>query len=487
MILRNLQIPTRVLLLATACFAMAGEKEDALIAQVTQAYGGEALANLSSYIVDVRFLAPATGQSRTPDLVHLGSTNQFLTVDLNANKASMENVFFGRGGTFLNGTITNGEQASAINYQTMSYGEAPSADIYTIAGGTMRTTDSLLAYELNKAGDKAEYLGAVDYMNRPHETIKMPFPQSPDLTLYVDSETHLISRMIRTNPQLGQLDYVFSDYKEHNGIAYAASINFLLAGDFNLISTRHVLQFNTPIDSSLFELPAGMKQEAERIDTSEMLANKISDSVFHVGQNAGFSIFIDTGDSIVAAGGYPGLKDRFDRFKKESGIHKPLAYQIVTHHHTDHLGGLGEALDLGATLVTVENNEGAIRDATAIDIPDGQFLRMENRLTLGSGRQRVEIYEVSTIHAESFLVTYVPAQKLIFIADHLNSPYKTGTPTANLNTVTIYDALQNLGIDIKRILIAHGAREFDWKDIREAVSQYSEQECPETRAVCAAI
>jgi hypothetical protein len=243
--LRKIQFLTLILSFAASCFTIAGETEDALIDKVTKAYGGEALANLSSYIVDVRFLAPATGQSRTPDLVYLGATNQFLTVDLKANKARFENAFFGRGGTFMNATITNGEQASAINYQTMSYGEAPSADIYTIAGGTMRTTDSLLAYELNKARDKAEYLEAVDYMNRPHETIKMPFPQSPDLTLYIDSETHLISRMVRTNPQVGQLDYIFSNYKAHNGITYAASINFLIAGDFNLISTRHVLQFNT--------------------------------------------------------------------------------------------------------------------------------------------------------------------------------------------------------------------------------------------------
>ncbi len=60
-------------------------------------------------------------------------------------------------------------------------------------------------------------------------------------------------------------------------------------------------------------------------------------------------------------------------------------------------GSLGEALNLGATLITVEDNVSAIRDATAIDIPEGQFLRMENRLTLGSGCERVEISEVATI------------------------------------------------------------------------------------------
>jgi glyoxylase-like metal-dependent hydrolase (beta-lactamase superfamily II) len=482
--LLTLQLSTLVLSLAGSCFAIAGEKEDALIKQVIDAYGGQALTGLSAYTVDVRFLAPATGQSRLPDLVDLNSNNQYLTVDLKANKLSFENVFFNRGGTFFNVTISDGEHASQINYQAMTFGEAPSADLYTIAGGTMRTTDSLLAYELNKSPDKAEYLDAVDYMNRPHEMIKIPFPQSPDLTLYIDSETHLISRMVRANPQVGQLDYIFSDYREHNGVVYAARVNFHIAGEFNLISTRHDVQFNIAVDSGTFELPMGLTEEAERIDTSEMLATRISDSVYHIGQNAGFSIFVDTGEEIVAAGGYPGLKDRFDRFKKESGLHKPLGLQIVTHHHADHLGGLGEALDLGATLITVEENVELIREAVTLEIADQQFLKMDGRLTLGSGRQRVEIYEVSTIHAASFLVTYVPAQKLIFITDHMNSPYKAGTPAANLNTVTMYSALQKLDIDIKRILVAHGARVFDWKDMRDAVEQYSEQQCPESRPVC---
>jgi metal-dependent hydrolase (beta-lactamase superfamily II) len=42
--------------------------------------------------------------------------------------------------------------------------------------------------------------------------------------------------------------------------------------------------------------------------------------------------------------------------------HKQLRYQVVTHHHQDHLGGLNEAIDLGATLVTVEDNVNAITD-----------------------------------------------------------------------------------------------------------------------------
>jgi glyoxylase-like metal-dependent hydrolase (beta-lactamase superfamily II) len=96
----------------------------------------------------------------------------------------------------------------------------------------------------------------------------------------------------------------------------------------------------------------------------------------------------------------------------------------------------------------------------------------------------VEIYDVATIHAKHFLVTYVPSQKLVFIADHLNSPYETGIPTASLNTTTMYEALLALDLDIKKIAIAHGARVFTMKEMQASVDAYSPQVCMADRPVC---
>ena len=119
-----------------------------------------------------------------------------------------------------------------------------------------------------------------------------------------------------------------------------------------------------------------------------------------------------------------------------------------------------------------------------MDIADSQFLNMEGRLTLGSGRNRVEIYEVATVHAASYLIAYVPSEKAIFMADHMGSPFRTGLPAANLNTVSMHSALVDLGIDIDKILDAHGAREFRWKEMRDSVASYAPQTCAGNRPVC---
>ena len=464
--------------------AWAGEKEDELIAKITAAYGGDAVINLENYQIDERFLNVTYGQGHSPELRELGLGAQNLVVDIKNNKAVYDTWFEGRGGGNQNSTMSDGEKAHTINYQAGTYGEAGNADPHVFAGGTMRTSDTVLVYELNKVKDEAKLEDDVQFMNRLHHVLTMPFPSSPDLNLYIDADSHLISKMVRVNPQLGNLDYVYSDYKQHKGITYASSINFFIAGEPNLISTRHELKFNEALTDDLFKLPEGLEEEGERIDTSEMLVNKISDRVYHIGQGNGYTLFVDTNIGIVGAGGYPALPARFERFQQESDNYKPLTYQVVTHHHSDHLGGIGEAVELGARLVTVKENVETIKESASTKMDDRDFVKVGPRTTFGEGKNRVEIYEVSTIHAASFLVTYVPAAKTIFIADHFGSPFADTTPVANQSTVDMLAALEKLDIDVRRIATAHSARIFSMDDMRASVAAYQPIACSGNRPIC---
>jgi len=468
--------------LVLAGVAIAGEKEDELIDKVVAAYGGDNITNLSSFSINKKFLAPALGQSHTSQLEQIGFNSQYLAVDIAGGSVRFETLFEGRGGTFQAATISDGETATSINYQAGTYGSAAQADPYAFGGGPMRTNDAVLAYELNKARENAAFVGEENYMNRPHELISMPFPLSPDLTLWVDKETGLISRMHRINPQLGQLDYTFEDRSEDNGIPYAVSTNFFVAGKPNLVSVRNESTFNRNFPDSLFVLPDGLSEEAERIDTSEMKSNEIADNVHHVGQGGAFSIFINSPDGLIAAGGSAGFAQRLQHYRQETGNYQPLAYQVVTHHHNDHLAGIRDATAAGATLITVASNVDAVKSDGAS--PDANFLVASGRMTIGQGDRRVELYEVSTIHAAGFLVTHVPAEKLIFIADHLNSPYVTGIPTANRNTVSMWEALQELDFDFDKIAIAHGARVFSKRDMQQSVANFEDVACVADRPVC---
>jgi len=405
-------------------------------------------------------------------------------MDLKNNKTSFDTWFKGRGDGAQSRTISDGKTAYTIDHQTGTYGEANNADPYVFAGGSMRTADVLLVRELEKVKDKAVLSDDTHYMNRPHHVITLPFPSSPDLNLYVDAETFLVSKMRRVNPQLGNLDYVYANHKNNNGIWYASSINFFIAGTPNLISTKHEFSFNPDISGDMFDLPASLKEQGKRVDTNEMRATKISEGVYHVGQNNGYSLFINSDAGIVGVGGYTALANRFALYQKEIDNFTPLTYQVITHHHSDHLGGIDEALNLGAKLVTVSDNIDAVKQASSENLDKRDFVTVGKRATFGKSRERVEIYEVSTIHAASSLVTYVPSAKIIFIADHFGTPFADTTPVANQSTVDMLAALDVLNLDIKKIATAHSARIYSMSDLRKSVSDYRKSVCSGNRPVC---
>ncbi len=490
--MRKLSLLTLGICLVTPLSVKAQDEKDStvdeLIDKVVKAYGGDAISQLRNYEIQEQYLAPAIGQSHSAELTEVNKSIVNLMVDISNNRSSIDRWDENRGGAFQGTTVSDGDKAFNINYQNQTFGKAGNADPHIFAGGTMRTAPSVLVYELNKVRDKASLGEDTQYLSRPHHVITMPFPQSPDLNLYVDATTFLISKMIRVNPNLGDLTYVFSDYKKNNGIRYAGSTQFFIAGEPNLISNKRSVRFNQDIKpehaKARFTVPANFKPEAERVDASTMNANKLSERSYHVGANGAFTLFVNTTAGTVAAGGYAGLESRLREYRRSSDNHKPLTYQVVTHHHSDHIGGIGDAIRLGAKVVTVDDNIDAISESIT-PRPEAQaFYSIGKRATFGDGRARVEVYEVSTIHAQSFLVTYVPADKLVFIADHYGSPFTSGTPTANKNSVDMLTALEDLDIDIKRISTAHNARIFTMKELRDSVAAYMPTQCLGQRPVC---
>ncbi|MFK7829625.1 MAG: MBL fold metallo-hydrolase [Congregibacter sp.] len=460
------------------------DKLGALIASVSAAYGGDALLSLRNYQITESYVSPNTGQSWHPALTDIRRFNFRLVHDLEAGHVYQESWFNSRSGRFPNINILNADGAWSVDLRGARFGESANGDPYAVAGGIMRTTDVLLARELIKSAAEAQYLGEALWMNRDHRRVRIPFPLSSDLTLFVDAESGLITRMTRESPQLGLLDYVFLEHAVTDGFTAAQTVNFSIAGDPNLMGSKRAIRFNQVIDPDTFTIPDGLAAEGARVDDSEMLVNRLSDEVYHVGQNGGYSIFVDTGREIVAAGTYAGLGDRLTRFRQETGNYLPLAYQVVTHHHSDHIAGIDEALALGARLVTKEDTAPVLRASSQQEIDDASLLLVDERLTLGTGNGEVQIFDVSTSHAANNLLFYVPAVRTLFIADHFGSPFADGIPDASGNTVAMAAALAPLELGFRRIVTAHSGRVFTSKEFAESVEAYTEYQCPSDKPLC---
>ncbi|WP_262696135.1 MBL fold metallo-hydrolase [Kordiimonas aquimaris] len=462
--------------------ANAGQTEDALIAKIVAAYGGDALINAKALRIQNSNRIISVGQSANPEVTDIAINKSDLFVDFANRRSSLENWNENRGGTFLNQAVFDGTSGHAYNHLAKTRSENAGLTFFSVGGGTMRTTDTTLVRILLENRDAAVKGDDVVLTGNVHETLTFPMEGSPDLTIYVNKETGLLTKMRRENPVAGALDYVFSAYKKSDGVTYASQAAFLIAGQPNTLTVHRKLEVN-PNLNGVFVAPDGYRDQGANIDTSEMQVRELADGVYYAGQNGGHSIFVDAGDHFIAAGGYAGLTARFDAVKEAAGVDKPLGQQIVTHQHSDHIGGMGEAATLGANFVTVENHVRPVQASLSEPLPDDRITLVDGSMSLANGA--VEIYDIATAHADHYLLVYLPELNLVFSADHFSTNLQEGLPTANRNMVTFREAVEALDLDIDGFLGAHGTRQLTMADLRAATEGYTVSVCPVSRVICA--
>ena len=458
--------------------AFAGEAEDALVAKIVGAYGGDRLTNMRSIRIQDDYKNAFPGQGYTPGYVEFTPLKQDAQLDLAGQRGSVEGWSTNFNFTFNNRTVSVDDDIVAINYTAGSYQPGAGADYYAAYGAVIRVTDTLLAYELSKQTENVEYNGTSTYLGRPHEMITFTMPSSPPVTLHVDAETGLISKMTRATG-FGALTYQFGDHTTANNVSYASSFEFFVGPDVNILTLSREVSVNN-VRSNVFQIDRGISEEGSRVDTSEMTVDEIADGVHLAGTGNAYTAFIDAGDHIIAVGGYAGLADRFTAYKEAVGHDKPLRYQIATHHHTDHLGGMAEALALGANFISPANAVANLNTAAGEDIPEDRLQLLDGKMTLGP----VEVYDISTNHAESFALVYIPGAKAAFQADHYTGNYVDGPSLAGTSSVHLKKAIDGLGIDVDILLSAHGRKASAWADFEAAVAAYDPQPCASGRAIC---
>ena len=106
-----------------------------------------------------------------------------------------------------------------------------------------------------------------------------------------------------------------------------------------------------------------------------------------------------------------------DKVKEATGL--DVCYVIPTHHHGDHFGLAGELARRGATIVTSPANEAlAARVAAAAGVASPRLLLVRDKLTLGSGASRLDVWLVrNDPHVEEMLFVHFPQHRIVFEGD----------------------------------------------------------------------
>ena len=446
-------------------------KANEVIAAAIEAHGGEkALENLHSVVQKTTMATWQTGQSRKPGPPYdRGKGDVLQALDLENGIYFSHNTGEGGGYVFDQGVIINGEDSWQLNHRAGTAAPIAEPDFDTQSGPFIRVTPPLLMKQLQARRGQSNWLGEVDIDGRTHDVVTLVMAVGPVLSLYIDRESHMLTRMERVLPPFGQVEYRFTDYQDVGGIPFNQSFMLYVNGEENLDIDILGTKVNVPM-SDYVQLPENLEKVAT-VTPDEMSINEVAENIFLAGGNGTYTLFAVQPDSVVAIGGTLIVPDAIELLR-EKVTDLPISHGVLTHHHSDHVPGAATYAEEGATLVTFAENESVVRKAAGNEIVKLSFF--DGEMSLGSGPARVELYNIGpTPHAENILIAWLPEQKLIFEADHFPQPNNGRIPPAVPATVAFATALDRLGLDYEKITGTHSPRVAGLEDMKTAMTSGS--------------
>jgi len=268
------------------------------------------------------------------------------------------------------------------------------------------------------------------------------------------------------DPVLGdtQATTLYDDYRAVSGVQFPMRVRQTIGGHpvLDLVITE--VQVNP---SLAMAVPESARNVAERV-TSE----KVAEGVWFVTGGSHNSVAIELLDRLIVV--EAPLNDARTQavFEHVKSLvpGKPIRTVVNSHQHFDHAGGLRAAVAEGATIVTQADNvpfferafsqESRIRpDAMARAGRGPTFLGVPSKLDIGDATRTVEVHRiVGGPHSDSFIMVYLPKERLLIEADaYTPAPPNTPPPAvANANNVNLLDNIERLKLGIERILPLHG-------------------------------
>lgn len=269
------------------------------------------------------------------------------------------------------------------------------------------------------------------------------------------------------DPVLGDTRTVttYSDYRAVAGIQFPTRIQQTMGG-FPVLDLT-VKEVQTQADAAALQIPDAARNQGERVT-----AEKVAEGVWFLGGGSHNSVAIEMRDHLVLV--ETPLNDaRTDAViaqAKTLAPGKPVRFAINSHAHFDHAGGVRTAVAEGATVVTQAANvpwfETAFAQANRVR-PDRMAqegkrlstLSVGDKLAMGDASRPIELHRIAdSVHSDSFLMVYLPNEKLLIEADAF-TPGAPGTPppaVPNANNLNLIANIERLGLRVDRILPLHG-------------------------------
>lgn len=183
--------------------------------------------------------------------------------------------------------------------------------------------------------------------------------------------------------------------------------------------------------------------------------------------------------NFVRGEGTSDLAEKYIRIINETVPDKPIRYVALTHHHSDHIGGVRPFIVEGATILAAEPAAAAARRAAERDYtlrPDrltGADIEAEIEIVDGErlisdGDMEVQLIELpdGNPKADGFLVVYLPKQKIMYFTSFIYPLPEESFPAPESVPLSLWFVrwLDQSGLEPERIYNVHGmARVQNWQ------------------------
>jgi glyoxylase-like metal-dependent hydrolase (beta-lactamase superfamily II) len=296
------------------------------------------------------------------------------------------------------------------------------------------------------ASDSASDTAPVDdktfnYVMAKHTVVKTAAGE--ELSLYFDAQRKFLIGVETTDTEALAGDvpaqYSFDNFKTVDGVTLPHAVTITKGGKNYAAVVFASAVINDPAVEKEFEVPeAASKQADEAIAAGEfspIALEKMADGVYFARAYSHNSLVVEfpSGLTVVEAPYTDAQSATLVRVLKAQFPDKQIRYVAVTHHHSDHIGGVRGLAAAGATILVEKGHEVPLR--TIVDShhthPVDELERKrsagekvgaidiyEGRKTITDGKQTLELYAFAgSPHADPMVLAYVTGPKVLFQSD----------------------------------------------------------------------
>jgi glyoxylase-like metal-dependent hydrolase (beta-lactamase superfamily II) len=293
--------------------------------------------------------------------------------------------------------------------------------------------------------------------------------------IFIDRQTKLPVRIekVEYNSMLGDvvLESQLSDWRAVDGLMLPMRSVWRMDARWPLIDTRFSRASVNADVGDLSAPPAVRTAQPLAPPVINVTSEEIAPGVWHLAGQSHHSVAIEMRDHLLLVEAPQSDARTLAVIEKARTLRpgKPVRAVINTHHHFDHSGGVRAAIAAGLQVITHERNKTffeelagrrhfIVADTLAKSRRPARIQGVGARTVLSDGARNVEIHHIrGNRHAETLLMVYLPAEKLLIEADVYSPPAPNATTVLPAPfAANLVENIDRLGLAVDRIVPIHG-------------------------------